>query len=148
MSRDNLVKIELRVDADGETHVETPWATPLGRNKFRLENMPFFAYDISLHDVVEAKKQKDGFPLVKRVVEKCGNRTVRVIFRGAVGKSKKTEAILDDLEELGCDFECANPKLVVVLVPPDSDFDTVTKYLDNKKLNWEYADPSSATLFD
>ena len=65
---------------------------------------------------------------------------------GAIGKDRRE--LLNRLEELGCDFECANPKLVVVLVPPDSDFDTVTKYLDNKKLNWEYADPSSATLFD
>ena len=144
---EEFVKLQLRTDCDDETYVETPWAIPSGKNQYKLENMPFYAYDLSLHDIVEAVPQDEGFPLVTRVVAKSGNKTLRIIFNGEVGKSKKTETILDDLEEFGCEFECASPTYVVVTIPSNSDFDRITNHLTDNDLKWEYGDPSSKTLF-
>jgi hypothetical protein len=76
-SEPDLVKLEVRLD-DGT--VETPWAKKVGENLYRSYNIPFLAYRLSAGDIVEAEPQARGFPVVKRVAEKSGNRTIRVMF--------------------------------------------------------------------
>jgi hypothetical protein len=59
--------------------IETPWAERIG-NKFRLDNLPWYAYGISDDDLVDAVATDVGgiFEFV-RVVEPSGNRLIRVI---------------------------------------------------------------------
>ena len=73
-----LAKVEFRVEyAEGEVDVETLWATPLDNDLYRLENSPFFAYDVSWEDVVEALREApEGFQVFQRVVERSGNRSL------------------------------------------------------------------------
>src|SRR5262249_3510894 len=105
--RARKVKVALR-DDDG--NIETLWATPLRRHRYRLENSPFFAYGVSWLDVVEAKPPSKGeFPEFVRVTKKSGNRTIRIIFKPQVDKSKKAIAVLERLVSMGCSFEGANP---------------------------------------
>jgi hypothetical protein len=50
-ARDGYVKVGL-TDNEGKM-TETVWAVTVGPNRFRLDNVPWFAYGISLGDVVE-----------------------------------------------------------------------------------------------
>lgn len=45
--KDNLVKVVLRLEEAEEVYVETPWATDLGGGRYRLENCPFYFYDLA-----------------------------------------------------------------------------------------------------
>jgi hypothetical protein len=69
------------VDEDGSINVETLWAFDLGQDAYRLDNSPFYAYSVSVGDVVFAPVDpQDERPTFQRVLEKSGNRTVRVIL--------------------------------------------------------------------
>src|SRR6476661_1521622 len=73
-----MVKIGLHAP-DGE--FETMWATPVGPDRYRLENSPFYAYGVSWLDVVEAlPDEAAGLPVFVRRVERSGHRTVRLIL--------------------------------------------------------------------
>jgi hypothetical protein len=111
------VKLEIRVesDDDDEVYVETPWAIPVGRNRYKLDNCPFYAYGVSWGDVVEAAPQSNGvFPLFIRVLEKSGHRTVRLILDPPSNKSEDSQDLLDTLVRMGCSYEGANPSYIVV----------------------------------
>jgi len=149
MNDENLTKIELRVeDGEGGAYVETSWAKPVGDGLFQLENSPFYAYGVSWLDVVEARKPEDnGFPVFTKVVEKSGNRTVRVIFNPPIEDGNVSKKIVDTLVELGCSFEGANPSYIAINIPREVDFWKIRDFLVEKELEWEYADPSYSTLF-
>jgi hypothetical protein len=140
MTEADLAKLEFRTE-DGE--VETIWAKPIGEHLYRLDNSPFYAYGVSWNDVVEAEPQAGAFPRFRRVVEKSGHRTVRVIVGGAEDLDRLTRGI----QELGCTFEGAWSKLISVDVPPGVDLEEVRNYLISGKFEWEHADPTYADLF-
>ena len=132
---------------DGED-VETLWAIALDNNLFRLDNSPFYAYDISWQDIVEATEEAEDFYEFVRVAEKSGNRTVRIIFQNFTGKDEQGKGILSDIENLGCSYEGANSKLISITIPSTVDFESVINYLSEQNdLKCEYADPSYDKLF-
>jgi hypothetical protein len=143
-STDGMVKVGFR-DADGD--VETLWATPCGPNQYRLENSPFFAYGVSWEDVVLAEPEADdSIPFFIRVVEKSGNRTIRLRVPEHV-TAKSSRRIFDEIEALGCSYEGCEPQLVSVNLPPDVDLHVVVEWLQESDLEWEYADPTYGALF-
>jgi hypothetical protein len=140
-----MVKVELR---DHYDNVETLWATPLGRNRYRLENSPFFAYSVSFLDVIEARlPSTGGFPVLRRVIEKSGHRTIRITFKLPVDKSRKSKSILKKLEKMGCSYEGANPAFIAVNVPAEVDLSAVCDYVMTTGLEWEHADPTYEELY-
>ena len=141
MSEDvNLVKLVLR-GPDGE--VETPWAERVGERELRLDNLPWFAYGISLGDVVEADATgDDGVFEFVRVVRPSGNRLVRVIL----DDESQIETVLEPLVELGCDYEGANRRLISISVPPSVSLDAVSAHLTDTNLQWEHANPTFEQL--
>lgn len=138
-----MVKIKFQEGTD----VETLWAVLLGANRYRLANSPFFAYRVSWEDVIEADLDRDGVLSFIRVVEKSGNRTVRVITEGYKTTSEEAKPFLDGLISLGCSFEGLQPRLISVTVPPEVDLQTVASYLIKSGHHWEYADPTYDDLF-
>jgi hypothetical protein len=140
---DELVKVGFRYEDGG---VETLWAAPLGNNLYRLDNSPFYIYGVSWQDVVEAQPEEDGFLFFLRVIEKSGHRTVRVLFEDFSAKDPEAEPILADIKNLGCTYE-GYGGLLVIDVPPEVNLETVTEYLKDSKLEWEYADPTYEELF-
>ena len=50
---------------DPELRCEWVWAVPLGHDRYRIANVPFFAHDVGLHDVVLALELDDGIELVE-----------------------------------------------------------------------------------
>lgn len=128
---------------DGE--VETLWAFDLGGGHYRLDNLPWYAYRISLGDVIEASPDADGLLPMVRVVRKSGNRTLRLFFEGAdlhTDWPAEIREIMNRLVELGCSYEGANRRYQAVNVPPEADLVVVTNFLTETDMRWEYADPT------
>jgi hypothetical protein len=50
---------------DPEIRCEWVWAVPLGEDRYRVANVPFFAHDVGIHDVVLALHVEDGLELVE-----------------------------------------------------------------------------------
>ena len=128
------VKVALR-GPDGE--VETLWAFDLGGGRYRLDNTPWYAYGVSWQDVVEATADADGQLQFKRVLEKSGNRTIRI-----VADEPFSDAWLDQITRLGCSFEGANRKYIGVNLPPGVDLAVVAAFLTDANIRWEHADPT------
>ncbi len=134
-------------EGDG-ANVETLWAYNLGEDKYKLDNLPYYAYGVSCDDVVLAPFDEDEqFPTFQKVVSKSGNRTVRIIFEEPYASGNESEALINRLVELGCDFEGANTKYFVINIPPAVDLDAVVERLIDSGVSWEYADPTYAELF-
>lgn len=143
-------KILFRVeyDDDDSADVETLWAYDLGDDNYKLDNLPYFAYGVSWHDIVYAPNDPDEERATfKHVVSKSGNSTIRIIFETPVEDGNESQALLDSLVEIGCDLERANKLLVVVNIPPTVELSAVAKKLVDAEVNWEYADPTYDELF-
>ena len=135
-SQEPNAKVLFRVPSndpdDDSADVETLWAVSLEDHHYKLDNIPYFAYSVSDGDIVYAPFDPDeGFPTFHRVAKKSGNRTIRLIFEIPYEEGNETAAILDDLRELGADFEGANKRYICLNIPPASDFDAVAEYLIN-----------------
>ena len=147
-SAEPRAKVLFRVpNEDGTAEVETLWAYDLGDDRYKLDNCPFFAYAVSLHDIVYAPyNPEEQHATFQQVVAKSGNRTVRVIFEPPIELGNSSDSILQGLVSLGCDYERANSKYVVVNIPPQVQLNEVRDYLVGAKVTWEHADPTYATL--
>lgn len=131
------------VGEDGAAKVETLWAFDLGADRYKLDNSPFYAYGVSWGDTVFAPRgEHEGRPTFHSVLSKSGNRTVRVIFDPPVERGNESDDVLQGLIRLGCDYEGANPRYIVVNVPPSVDLSGVVQYLVEREANWEHADPT------
>ena len=72
-----LVKLILRHEDEDDIYVETPWATDLGNGRYRLENCPFYAYNLAFGDIVKASFSEAEEALVfEKVVGKSGHKSV------------------------------------------------------------------------
>lgn len=141
-------KVLFRVPEEGgAVNVETLWAYELGADQYMLDNLPFYAYSVSLQDVVYAPHDPDeGRPTFKRVISKSGNRTVRISFDLPVEIGNPSQDVIDLLLAIGCGYEGANRKYVVVNIPPGVDLTSVCNVLVQRNLNWEHADPTYVEL--
>lgn len=63
------VLIPLDPHDDDVPGAECVWAEPVGDDRYRIANVPFFAHDVGLHDVVLALEVDDHLELVE-VVER------------------------------------------------------------------------------
>jgi hypothetical protein len=138
-------KVLFRVpNEDGTAEVETLWATPLGDDKYKLDNSPLYAYSVSWQDIVYAPfSTEEGLPTFERVLSKSGNRTIRVAFEFPA----ESDQVMKGLVALGCDYEGANTRYISVNIPPSVKLEIVRQYLIQCKATWEHADPSYAELF-
>src|SRR6185369_49433 len=113
------------------------------KDRYRLENLPFFAYGVSYLDIIEARPAAKGaFPTFVRVAKKSGHRTIRIILKPPSDRSKKTQAILDKLVEMGCTYEGADPSFIAVDIPKKVDFDGVCEFVEGTGQEWENGDPT------
>jgi hypothetical protein len=142
-------KVLFRVpNDDGTAEVETLWATPLGGDKYKLGNSPFYAYSVSWQDIVYAPfSAEDGLPTFERVLSKSGNRTIRVAFESPAETGNESDQVMKGLVALGCDYEGASTRYISVNIPPSVKLEIVRQYLIQCKATWEHADPSYGELF-
>ena len=136
------------VNEDGSVDAETLWAYDLGDDIYKLDNVPLYAYSVSWADNVFAPHDDDeGFPTFQRIVEKSGNKTVRIAFDAPVEEGNEEDLLLQRLVETGCSYEGAARKYIAVNIPPDVDLWSIREFLIETGVNWEHADPRHSELF-
>jgi hypothetical protein len=92
------------------------WAVPLGEGLYKVDNIPFYAMNISWEDVVEAEYQ-DNLYILKRLVQPSENSTIRVVVYDLANEDDVRKRI----SEMGCAMEGSGiPGLIAVNVPKAS----------------------------
>jgi hypothetical protein len=136
----DMVKVGLHAPDD---EFETMWATPVGPDRYRLENSPFYAYGFSWLDIVEARPEdQSGLPVVVRRVEKSGHRTLRLILLPGTKEAPEQQSVLEELNRFGCTYEGYNPRYFSIDIPPGIAIEPVVDYLTRNQYQWEYVDPT------
>jgi len=125
------VHFRLEKDADGypPAEVESVWADDLGNGKYRIENTPFYFYNISWQDVVSAE-ERDGELWYMSTVLPSDHSTVRIFFFDKCSEEQRAEA-LRFLNENGCTYEgyAKDYPLFAVDVPAEVDYAKVLAHL-------------------
>ena len=141
---------QAKIALDGpHDDIETQWANVVGDHLYELDNLPWYAYGVSLGDIVEAQPDSSGQLQFVRVVRKAGNRTIRVILEVTPDGEQTFESkqTLRGVVERGCSFEGADRVLVAINIPPAVDLAGIADYLTETGFEWEYADPTYEDLF-
>ena len=147
MPSENFAKVAFVVDDDTRemfnVRVEYLWAEVLGNNRFRLDNIPFYADDAAADDIVEACVHSDdeitgsidGVPvyLFMRVVEPSGNVTAHVVALAVRNQQIPLEEdpsyqpfipLCDAIRKSDCIFEGADRPpcySLAINIPPGAD---------------------------
>jgi hypothetical protein len=133
MAEESLQKVVFLLDPLAPNQppgsAETVWALPVGDDRYRLKNSPWYAYGASFDDVVYAPV-RDGRPTVEKMVEHGGHFTVRL----RVEDEGDIPDIRDRLEQLGCGAESYREEsrdwtLTAVDVPSEVALQEVRAYL-------------------
>ena len=130
MSDEQLTKVHIDLPNHWAVGGESMWARDLGADRYRLENVPFYAYDLNFHDVVEARSAAPNLkPSVLRVVERSGHRTIRVFFRESVPDADRV-AHLAALHDDHVTFERCSERYFALDLEPEANIVVVRARLD------------------
>jgi hypothetical protein len=141
MPKKQLVKIQFH---DPDVGYENLWADPAGKNRYRIESIPFFVYGLSSGDVVTALPDAEGRLQFAKIVERSGNRTLRARSDKFVKNSTYKNKVSAELKKLSCGVEELRSRLLAISVPKNVNLQAVTDYLtDDAKVSWEYGNPQN-----
>jgi hypothetical protein len=136
-----LVKVVISIEQDAGGFPpftrEGVWAKPLGEDRFEVDNVPFYAYGVSLGDVVRASPAGvEGEYVLDAVEESSGHSVVRVKVRARGVDEAEVERRVrrwrETLDAMGCGSEASNlPTLFAVDVPAEVDYQPVRDRLDD-----------------
>ncbi len=96
---------------------------------FVVENVPFFAKNLSFGDIVRADTI-DGTLVLTDVVKRGGHSTYRIFTENGCHDAR-VEQLLEELRKAHCDIEPATDRLVAVDVLPEADIYRVYGLLEN-----------------
>ena len=152
MHDDDLTKVHVDLPNHWATSGESMWARSLGSNRFRIDNVPFYAYGLNYGDVVEAMPEApDLKPSVLRVLERSGHQTLRVFFEESVEESERLR-LLDSLRDLGVTYERCSPRYFALDLEPGASLNQVRTSLDTWQINgladYETCEPRVPGSFD
>lgn len=106
------------------------WAEPLGRGRYRIRNVPFYAYGISFGDVVRAAGHGADELLMERVEDRSGHSTYRIFVEEEfTPESPEFGQFWQPVEQTGANYERGSDMLLAVDVPPSSNIDRVFQLL-------------------
>jgi uncharacterized protein YpuA (DUF1002 family) len=130
------VKILLTyTDDENNYQIESVWAIPTG-NYYKIDNIPLFASNIALGDIVSVEKEGEELHF-KKLIKRSGNSVIQMI----IFKEKNTQKVGKDFENLGCNLEGSHIKnLIAIDIPKNIDYKKIKKDLDNgvKHKLWSY----------
>ena len=130
MDDDSLVKVHIDLPNHWGTNGEALWARSLGGDRYQIDNVPFFAYDLNFRDIVEAVAiSPDLKPSVRRVLDRSGHRTMRVMFSDTVARDERLR-LLQSLEPLHVTFENNNSSHFALDLEPEADATVVREQLE------------------
>jgi hypothetical protein len=126
------IRIIVPVDEAEERGIETEimWAERVTADTFRLNNSPFFAFDLSSQDVVRAEKTPEGWHF-REVVSRGGHSTYRVYLSDDRDlRDEDIQQAWQPIAQLGATYESANGHFFAVDIPPGKDVDAIYDWLD------------------
>ena len=105
---DNFVKVEVPPKATGNRQIlaEHLWCEEILKDEYRVDSLPFSAFDISHNDIISLHKKSDRL-IFESVIHKSGHKNIWILFK------EKTESRAKELVEtilnskFGCSFELA-----------------------------------------
>jgi hypothetical protein len=120
-----LVHLEQDEDGYPPTTEESLWVLPMGEGLFQVDNIPFFAWELALGDVVTAEPER-GMWRFKKVVRRSGHATLRLIIYDVV----EVPVVIERFAKLGCLSERSHiPGLIALDVPPSTSWTEVKQLL-------------------
>jgi hypothetical protein len=130
----------VRQDGWPPVAVETIWCEPLGRGRYKVDNIPFFIRLLAVDDVVNAKGRGDDLRRFTGLAQYAGHCTIRLIPADPVD----VPAIRAELVELGCTSEFdGGHRLIAIDIPPAADIPAVKRaILAAAGGRWEYEEGS------
>ena len=91
------------------------WAIPLGCNRFKIDNIPFYAKELSCDDIIEANEEDVGY-IFSRVIHKSDNSTIRVVIYDL----EDEQSVRNAISSFNCSIEGTGTSgLIAVNVPKD-----------------------------
>jgi len=148
----NLEKIYIDLPNHWAIGGESLWATPLGSDLYRIENVPFFAYGLNFLDIVLATPDSDQLkPEIRRLVTPSGHKTYRIIFDKEISREKQVE-LLETLEKYEASYERADGKNVAIDIKPSGNhiavYDQLDEYEQTGFLSFETCEARVKDSFD
>ena len=142
----DLVKIRFDLDQDDSgwppAGSEGLWAAPVGPNRFRLDNTPWFVRGVAADDIVEATPDSTGALRFVRVLERGSRVVVRVIPREDGPLRGDRQAVLDQFVDLGITGEGMDSpvNMVALDIGPDAPVAAAKSRLDQGEADgrWYY----------
>ena len=148
MTENEYKKVVLRLEEGDDAYVETPWVVDLGNGRYRMENCPFYFYGIAAGDIIGAQySEAEGQLVFTQILEKSGNKLVRVIFENPANEEGPEKDHLDALVAMGCSYEGANPKYICIDIPKNVELGEVCEYLIENSVQWEHVAPRYSELY-
>lgn len=136
------IRIVVELDPADEQGIDTEmlWTERVSADTFRLNNSPFFAFELSAGDVVRAEKV-EGMWHFREVVEQGGHSTYRIYLAGERNLTDDdVQAAWKPIEALGATYENANDRFFAVDVPPAADLDAIYDLFEKGEADgvWEF----------
>ena len=126
----DLTKVHIDLPNHWATGGESIWARALGENRFQIDNVPFYAYDLNHEDIVEAVPSAPNLkPSVLRVLQRSGHRTLRVFFAETIPEDECVNQ-LESLNSLHVTYERSTARYVALDLAPSSEMTKVRTRLD------------------
>lgn len=118
------------IDCASGVEAENLWAEAIDEYRYRVDNIPFYVYGVSLNDVVHAINC-DGQLLFQDVALHCGHSTYRVILvNDSDALNPRVVALWTQLHALGCARELAKARVMAIDVPPSTNIYDVYAILE------------------
>lgn len=135
-NRYRRMAFHLPVEDDDPDHpwppyaVETMWVEALGKDRYRVDNIPFFVKPLAVNDIVRGQRSDPSSDLVwfSSRLEWSGRSTVRIVV------FSDEDEILSTLSDMGCSYE----RLRQIIAVDISDGEVVERahaYLTGKALS-------------
>ena len=141
MGRRELPKIRFY---DADVGYENLRAEKKNEDLYVIKSIPYFIYNISIDDVVRVHRDETDHVLCfSELVEPSSHKTIRVRTTDFTLDDERGDALLDAIEDFGCDLETLPPRLIAVDLPSESVAKAVTEFLTRSSFRWEWAKPSS-----
>jgi uncharacterized protein DUF4265 len=146
--------IHATVVLHGGKHAESLWVRKIRGMQYRNAAIPFYAYNVSLGDVVLCRRDEDGEGLfVDHVVEKSGNRTVRVAFKAPErGNHPEAVRLRDWLRQNSFKWDYNRVQLISINIPSDEAYVLLQNRLkelpESAQMIWEDGDPQPERNLD
>jgi hypothetical protein len=135
-------------------HMESIWVRKVRGKLYEVMAVPFFAYNISLGDIVSCSTDDDGEGLfIDKVVKKSGNRTVRVAFKSPEGGNHvEARKLVDYFKKAGLKWDYNGIRVFSVNISTDDQYRKLVARLNRipktAQMIWEDGDPEPERTMD